>query len=150
LEALILLIFFTAILILSAVLIYPLSWSDMTISHVCKSSKYYTGNCEVKWSYILAMIQSFSSILISLMAFFLASKTELNLDYYNKFLDYQMASKALNFINYGGSNSGCGETTTSPSIQVKEDFHQLSHPTQYQQIPNFLNHQSYGFSFYSS
>ncbi len=130
-------------------LIYPLSWSEMTISHVCKSSKYYTGNCEVKWSYILAMIQSFSSILISLMAFFLASKTELNFDYYNKFLDYQMASKALSFMNYGGSSAVCGETTTATSIQVKEDFQQHSNPTIYQQSPTFLNHHNYGFSFYS-
>lgn len=82
-----------AILTTSACLIYPLGWSDSRVKEICHSNKYDMGICELKWAFTLAIVQCVSSFLLSLLALFLATKTDINPNYKQK-LDIQIMNKA--------------------------------------------------------
>jgi hypothetical protein len=69
------------ILTISACLIYPLGWSDQKVKETCHSNIYNFGNCEIKWAYKLAMVQSVTSVLLSILSFILATKTYQNQNY---------------------------------------------------------------------
>lgn len=73
------------ILISIACLIYPLGWSDRRLHDICESSYFHIGKCEVKWAYVLAIVQSISSLFLSLLAYVLSTKTDLNLKYKSSF-----------------------------------------------------------------
>lgn len=66
---------------MSTCLIYPLGWSDTRVRETCNSSVYNLGKCELKWAYKLAIVQSITSLLLSILSFILATKTYQNRNY---------------------------------------------------------------------
>lgn len=69
--------FTIGILFLLACVIYPFGWSDVKIKNICESNIYIQGNCEVKWSFILAIVQAVSSVLLAMIGVVLRLKSNL-------------------------------------------------------------------------
>jgi len=75
------------LLVLAACLIYPFGWSDTKVKDLCQSECYFKGNCELNWTFILALIQSIISIILSIFVYLMASSTRLfpdNKGHFNK------------------------------------------------------------------
>jgi hypothetical protein len=55
--------------------VYPLGWDDESVKSVCEdSAQYDLGNCGVRWAYLLAAIACLDAIILSTLAFILATR----------------------------------------------------------------------------
>lgn len=66
----------TAIFLFLACVIYPSGWENDELQKICgpDSGKYRTGQCNIRWAYILAILGIFDAAILAVLAFFLASK----------------------------------------------------------------------------
>ena len=55
---------------------YPFGWSEIEIKKVCgiTAGQFRTGDCTIRWAYILAIIACFDAFILSGLAFLLATK----------------------------------------------------------------------------
>ncbi|CAF0972929.1 unnamed protein product [Brachionus calyciflorus] len=58
-------------------LIYPIGWSDIRIKELCYSKSYSNGKCELKWTFLLGIVQSISSIFLVMVGIVLRKKFQL-------------------------------------------------------------------------
>lgn len=55
--------------------IYPNNWDSKIITDVCETSlSYYSGKCQIRWAYILAIIGIFDILFLCILAFVLARR----------------------------------------------------------------------------
>lgn len=56
--------------------IYPLGWDSAKVQFICgtQAARYQTGQCEVKWAYILAILGCCDIIVLAILAFILATR----------------------------------------------------------------------------
>lgn len=56
--------------------IYPIGWSEANVRKVCgaDADKYILGTCSVRWAYLLAAIGCLDAIILSTLAFILATR----------------------------------------------------------------------------
>lgn len=66
----------TAIFLFLACVIYPSGWDNSELEKICgkDSGRYRTGDCNIRWAYILAILGIFDAAILAVLAFFLASK----------------------------------------------------------------------------
>ena len=57
-------------------MIYPSGWDNSELEKICgkDSGRYRTGDCNIRWAYILAILGIFDAAILAVLAFFLASK----------------------------------------------------------------------------
>jgi hypothetical protein len=57
-------------------IIYPAGWDNEHVARVCggDTGKYSPGHCHVRWAYILAIIGVFDILVLSILAFVMASR----------------------------------------------------------------------------
>jgi len=68
---------FTSFLcILTGCIVFPAGWDHPQVMAVCghTTSKYNRGSCELRWTYILALIGIFDAFFLSILAFILGTK----------------------------------------------------------------------------
>lgn len=67
---------FSAICMLVGVLIFPAGWDAPIIKEVCgkEADNYGSGQCGIRWAYILAMIGVVDCAVLSLLAFILGTR----------------------------------------------------------------------------
>lgn len=64
--------FFPAIFMFLACVIYPGGWDAEVVRNLCGSSSYDSGNCYIQWTYYLAIVAIFDAIILAILAFVLA------------------------------------------------------------------------------
>lgn len=54
---------------------YPIGWYHVDVKEVCQTSdQYYIGDCKIRWAYLLAAIGCLDAIILSILAFILATR----------------------------------------------------------------------------
>jgi len=66
----------SAVCILLGCIIYPAGWNNEIVQRVCGSDagRYNPGQCGIRWAFVLAIISIFDAIILSALAFVLASR----------------------------------------------------------------------------
>ena len=56
--------------------IFPSGWDNFEVQRICgtKANKFQIGECGVRWAFILAIIGVFDALVLSILAFVLASR----------------------------------------------------------------------------
>jgi len=64
-----------ALFMFLAVVIFPAGWDHPKVQKICPGAgEYDIGDCGIRWGYILAILGVFDAAILSVLAFFLASK----------------------------------------------------------------------------
>lgn len=54
---------------------YPAGWNDTDVQQVCGlSDQYILGQCGIRWAYLLAAISCLDAVILSTLAFILATR----------------------------------------------------------------------------
>lgn len=66
----------SAIALLLGCSCYPFGWSEIEVKRICgvNAGQFRTGDCNIRWAYILAIISCFDAFVLSGLAFILATK----------------------------------------------------------------------------
>ncbi|KAL0279230.1 UNVERIFIED_CONTAM: hypothetical protein PYX00_000837 [Menopon gallinae] len=66
----------SALFLIVGVLTYPAGWDAPEVQQICgpTASSYHLGECGIRWSYLLAVIGCFDALILSSLAFILATK----------------------------------------------------------------------------
>lgn len=68
--------FVSAIFLIVGVLTYPAGWDSQEVRQICGPSAnvFDLGECGIRWAYLLAVIGCFDALILSSLAFILATK----------------------------------------------------------------------------
>lgn len=55
--------------------VFPAGWDQESIKKTCNSSdKYDSGECNIRWAYMLAVVGCFDAVILTTLAFMLATR----------------------------------------------------------------------------
>lgn len=100
----------SAVFMFLACVIYPSGWNQYEVRQICgeSSGEYRLGACNIRWAYILAILGIFDAAILSILAFFLATKRAK--------LDYSTASGAVTKSDLNGYSA---ETMSKRSMPIQ-------------------------------